>query len=198
MRVPIAVRVRPISLPKDQRLKVTNWCNFENVARYHGAELFSLRYWDLVRLYAENMAAYRQNVILAPLWRLIDFRAGADDRLEYGFERLDLLLDIFRESGVIGWVEGAHLGARDGGWYAEHFFIHTRRVEDGRVVAGRARPGTPEAESFLASFLPALQAHLDRRGLAAVTGNTWPTSRFRRTPPTTTRWSGASGATLPG
>jgi hypothetical protein len=162
--VPVELQVYDATVPDRRTLKVTNWCSFENIARYHGLEAWSEEHWTLLAAYARNMAAHRQNVILTPLFSLIEFRAEGD-RLACDFSRFDRFVQVFREAGVIGYIEGGHLGGRaTGEWTCPHFAIQTRHLEGDRVVAGWATAGSPEAEAFLAQFLPALQGHLEERG----------------------------------
>lgn len=162
--VPVELTVFAATVPAERTLKVTNWCSWANIAQYHGLEIWSEAYWAMLRVYARNMAAHRQNAILTPLFELIDFTAHGDV-LGFDFTRFDRFVDLFREEGVIGLIEGGHLGGRETGeWLCPDFAIATRRVENGQVVAGRAVAGSPEAEAFLSQFLPALQAHLEEKG----------------------------------
>lgn len=162
--VPVELQVYDVTVPDQRTLKVTNWCSFDNIARYHGVEAWGEEHWTLLSAYARNMAAHRQNVILTPLFSLIGFQAERE-RLTFDFSRFDRFVQVFQEAGVIGYIEGGHLGGRaTDEWTCPHFTIQIQRIEKGQVVADRALAGSPEAESFLAQFLPALQGHLQARG----------------------------------
>ena len=161
----LALEVVDIALPRMSTLKVTNWFSHASIARDHGLVLYSDAYWRMLSIYARDLAAHRQNTVITPVLDLARPRVGKDGGLTFRFDRLDRFIEVFRKAGVIGLIEGGHLGGRDGGWDAEHFTVRTMRVESGKVIAGRARVGTRGAERFLSQFLPALQRHLERRGL---------------------------------
>ena len=161
----LAIKVADVTLPRMSTLKVTNWFSHASIARDHGLELYSAAYWRMLSTYACDLAAHRQNTVITPVFDLVRARAGNDGKLAFRFDRLDRFVDVFRKAGVIGLIEGGHLGGRDGGWDAEHFAVRTMRAEGGQVVTGRARVGAEAAERFLSQFLPAVQRHLERRGL---------------------------------
>ncbi len=163
--LPVEVTVHDVLLPAERTLKVTNWFSLGAIATYHGCAMWSDRYWELLEAYARNMADHRQNVALTSLRELIDFKPGPDGKLTFGWERFDRYVKLFTKAGVVGYVEGSHLGHREGGdWGAKRFVIWTYRVADGKVAAGSAVAGSDEAKQFLQQFLPALQDHLAERG----------------------------------
>ncbi len=162
----LRVTVYPATVPDERSLKVTNWVSWGNIAHFHSTQMWSEAYWQLLVAYARNLAAHRQNVVITPIFELIDFRAD-NGRLAFDFSRFDRFVELFRREGVIGYIEGGHLGGRGpGGWEAPEFEIMTFRAEGSRLLKGTALAGSPEADGFLAEFLPALQAHLTRRGWA--------------------------------
>jgi hypothetical protein len=160
----LRVKVYPAAVPDRRTLKVTNWVSWENIARYHSTPIWSEAYWKLLATYARNLAAHRQNVVITPIFDLIEF-SDDNGRLAFDFARFDRFVDLFQREGVIGYIEGGHLGGRGpGGWEAPDFVITTFRPEGGRLVREAATAGSPEANAFLAQFLPALQGHLEARG----------------------------------
>lgn len=164
---PFTLRVVKATLPDERTLAVTNWFSatgprFKN---FHGVDDWSEAHWKVLEHYARMMAAYRQNVVLTPIYQLIDFQPGPDGKLAFGFERFDRWVRLFQDAGVIGQIEGGHLGTRPGGvWTAPQFEIRLRAVEGGKVVSKVGKPGEPAVEEFLSQFLPALQKHLEERG----------------------------------
>jgi hypothetical protein len=160
----LRVTVYPATVPDERTLKVTNWVSWGNIARYHGVPMWSEAYWDLLRVYARNLAAHRQNVVITPIFELIDIR-NAGGGLAFDFGRFDRFVGLFMQEGVIGYIEGGHLGGRGpGGWEAPEFEISVWRTEGHGIARGRAAAGSLEANAFLADFLPALESHLARRG----------------------------------
>ena len=163
---PFALRVTRATLPDARTLWVTNWFSAlgPRFKSFHGVDDWSEAHWKVLEHYAQAMAAYRQNVVLTPIYSLIDFTAGQDGKLAFGFERFDRWVRLFQDAGAIGLIEGGHLGGRDGGWTAQHFNINIRAVRDGKVAGEHGHPDDPKVEAFLAQFLPALERHLAERG----------------------------------
>ena len=160
----LRVRVFAATVPDERTLKVTNWVSWGNIARFHGVPIWSEAYWELLVAYARNMAAHRQNVIITPIFELIE-AGNAGGGLAFDFSRFDRFVELFQREGVIGTIEGGHLGGRGpGGWEAPEFHVTTLRAEGGTVVRERTPAGSPAADGFLADLLPALQGHLETRG----------------------------------
>jgi len=159
------LRVSKGRLPDARTLWVTNWFSSRGsrFERFHGAGNFSEGHWKVLEHYAKTMAAYRQNAVLTPIYDLIDFKVGENGALAFDFKRLDRWVRLFQDAGVIGLIEGGHLGGRKG-WTAEKFDIRIRVVEQGKLVSRTGHPGDPEVETFLSRFLPALESHLDKQG----------------------------------
>jgi len=160
----LRVTVYPATVPAERTLKVTNWISWPNIARFHSREPWSEEHWSLLRAYARNLAEHRQNVVLTPIFDLIEFRNDGG-RLALCFDAFDRFVELFRSEGVIGYIEGGHLGGRGpGGWEAPEFVITAFRPEGGGLAKERPVAGSPQANAFLAEFLPALQAHLEAKG----------------------------------
>jgi hypothetical protein len=166
---PFTLRVTQALLPDARNLWVTNW--FSAVGRrmkdFHGVSDFSEEHWALLRRYAQTMAAYRQNVVLTPIYELIGFAADKDGKLAFDFARFDRWVRLFQEAGVVGLIEGGHLGGR-ADWTAPEFDINIRVVENGKVVSKTGHPGDPQVEAFLGRLLPALEKHLEERGWLGI------------------------------
>ena len=156
------VRVFDVTVGRS-RLWVTNWFGMHATHMEIKAEPGSPAYWDLLRRYARNMADHRQSVAMISPLSLATFTAGTDGRLRIDFSTFDRWVAIFRDEGVIGRIEGGHLGGRAGGWESQ-FVIGIRRVENGKVVSASVDPAGPEADAFHAQFLPALVRHLREKG----------------------------------
>jgi hypothetical protein len=161
IKVPITVQVHSAIVPAKRRLKMTNWVYLDSMQRWNGCKPFDDRFWEFIRIYAENMAAHRQNMILTPLYKfygsaqLVGMSADGD-RLKFDFANFDRWVDIFLKAGFTD-IEGSHIG-----WIDET--IYCWFVRDCKVVQENFRADTPEAERYLAQFLPALQTHLEQKG----------------------------------
>jgi len=161
-KVPVAIKVFDVVLGRS-RLWVTNW--FSNNSRHMQitTEENSLQYWALLHRYARNMAEHRQNVALISPLSLASFEVGKDGKIKIDFSMFDRWVDIFIEEGVIGRIEGGHIGGRSAGWESP-FVVRIRKVEDGKIVTKSVDPSSTEAEKFYARFLPAFVNHLRDRG----------------------------------
>ena len=164
----LEVTVYPATVPSQRTLKVTNWISWPNIARFHSTPIWTEPYWDLLAAYARNLAAHRQNVVLTPIFDLVEF-SNDDGRLALDFARFDRFVELFKREGNMDYIEGGHLGGRGpGGWEAPEFVIRAFRPEGGELVRESPAAGSTEANAFLAQFLPALEAHLIDRGWADI------------------------------
>lgn len=170
LNVPVAVKVYNVVVGKS-RLWLTNWfyMDLHRISPSTDANLvelqqFSSAYWDLLRKYARNMAQHRQNMAkLSPL-DLTEYSIGENGKLKFDFARFDRAVQIFIDEGVIGRIEGAHLGARINDKWENQFEAHIYKIKNGRIVRAAADPCGPQAYEFYSQFLPALAEHLRQKG----------------------------------
>ena len=160
--VPLKVHVYPVTINKT-RLWVTNWFAMHWKHLEINPEPESEEYYALLRRYARNMADYRQNVALISAIDLANYGVDASGELTYDFSRFDRWVEIFIKEGVIGRIEGGHIGGRSGDWLSD-FVASVRMVRDGAVVSEQVAPDSDEARDFYRRFFPALVAHLKERG----------------------------------
>ncbi len=145
------------------RLWVTDWFAMHWPHMGIAPEPESEEYYLLLRRYARNLAEHRHTVALISPTSLMKVSVAANGTLAFDFSRFDRWVQIFKEEGVIGRIEGGHIGGRQGGWESE-FVVNIWRVQDGKAVQGSAGPASAEAEAFYAQFFPALVAHLKEKG----------------------------------
>lgn len=160
--VPLSLTVYPVLLDKS-RLWVTNWFSMHWPHMAINPEPESEEYYALLRRYARNMAEHRQNVALISPLALTQFGVDEAGELTFDFNRFDRWVRIFQEEGVIGRIEGGHIGGRTGGWLSQ-FGVSTRSVRDGGVVAEQVAPDSDTAKVFYSRFFPALVEHLKQQG----------------------------------
>lgn len=161
-RFQMGVEVYPARVGRS-RLWVTNWFAMHAPHMQIRPEPDSAEYWALLGRYARNMADHRQNVALISPLALAEYRAGTDGQLDIDFGRFDRWVTIFKDAGVLGRIEGGHLGGRAGDWESP-FVVQIREVKEGQVVSANVDPASPEADRFHARFLPALVGHLRDKG----------------------------------
>jgi hypothetical protein len=144
-------------------LWVTEWYALQWRHMQITPELESEAYYALLRRYARNMAEHRHNVALISPLALTQFSVGPSGTLQMDFTRFDRWVKIFQAEGVIGRIEGGHIGGRKGGWESE-FAVTVHSVKDDQVIQRQADPDSSEADVFYRRFFPALVAHLKAKG----------------------------------
>ena len=149
------------------RLWVTEWYAMHWLHMQIAPQPESEGYYALLRRYARNMAEHRHNVALISPLELAEFTVGSQGQLEIDFSRFDKWVEVFQHEGVIGRIEGGHIGGRVGGWESQ-FVVTIRQIREHRVVRGQADPASPEADAFYARFFPALVGHLKARNWLGI------------------------------
>lgn len=163
---PFAVHVHYVTMKKP-RLWVTNWWfsdpkRLEMIAG-HPVEQYCDEYWRLIRQFADFMAQYHQNTILVQTLDLVQIGAK-DDKWTFDFSRFDRMVQTFIDAGVIGLIEGGHIGGRTSEKWDSPMFVRVPQVTNGAVALAYVSPTDPKAREFYSQFVPALAAHLAERG----------------------------------
>lgn len=151
----------------DQTLWVTNWytTDAQKLALMNGGEPVEVDtplYWQLLRALADKMAAYRQNVAIISPIRLTQYRLH-DGMFEFDFSRFDRTVETFIDAGVVGLIEGGHIGGRESTWTTP-FVVSVPVEEDGEMILERYPISDQRAAGFYRQFIPALVQHLKDRG----------------------------------
>ncbi|MCC6126176.1 MAG: DUF4091 domain-containing protein [Pirellulales bacterium] len=163
---PFTVRVHNVKMNKP-RLGITNWwfSDAERLSMLAGrkVEPFSDEYWKLIRQFADFMAQYRQNMVLiSPLdLAQIGFK---DEKFSFDFSRFDKTVQTFIDAGVIGRIEGGHIGGRSSGNWNSPFFVRVPEFSGGAMAFANKPATDAAARRFYAQYLPALAGHLAARG----------------------------------
>ena len=160
---PLSIKVYPAQVGR-ARLWVTDWFAINSRHLEINPDPESEEYYALMRRYARNLADHRHNVALISPLSLAQYRLDEDGALQIDFSRFDKWVNIFIEEGVIGLIEGGHIGGRKGPWLSQ-FAVRIQTVqEDGSVVASSVDPDSGEADAFYSVYFPALVNHLRERG----------------------------------
>jgi hypothetical protein len=167
LKLPFYVEVFAASVPKEQKLWVTNWLWFDHdLMAKHYPQLKSDpdRYWRVLENIGRTMAEYKQNVVFVPVRTLAKAQL-ADGGIQYDFGLVDRWIEIFGKAGMARMIEGGHLCGRLGGGYDSPYVIPTDLAENGLVVRKDLPADDPRAEQNLRDFLRQLRAHLKEKGL---------------------------------
>ncbi len=106
--LPLKLKVFTFTLPEERHLWVTNWFLVSNFAKYHKVEIWSEDFWPVLEKYFRNMAAHRQNVILAewvPNGGLVRATRKKDGSWHVDFSRLERYLSLAEKCGVCERIE---------------------------------------------------------------------------------------------
>jgi len=163
-RTPFRLRVMRASVPEERTLKVTNWFTLDDKTsrQFYGVEAFSPQWWTLVANMAGVLASHRQNVIMTPLFQLVQ-PLVEDGKLAYDFTNFDRWVETFKQAGALGYIEGSHLLDRAGSYDAP-LVVPTFQIVDGKPQKVSLPPDDSRVEAFLSGFLSSLDAHLTQRG----------------------------------
>jgi hypothetical protein len=109
VQIPLEIHVSRLQVPKQQALKVTNWFNLENVAKYHHLKMWSPAWWGMLRKYARLMREYRQNVFWVPSEVFVEI--DKKGKVKFDWDRFDRYVKLFLAEGF-AMIEGCHFSSR--------------------------------------------------------------------------------------
>src|SRR5260370_10906085 len=166
LKLPFHVGVFPATVPKEQKLWVTNWLWFDHeLMAKHFPQWQSAadRYWRVLENIGRTMAEYKQNVAFVPVRTLAKAQL-ADGSVQYDFGLVDRWIEIFDKVGLARMIQGGHLSGRLAGGYDSLYAIPTDLVESGQIVRKDLPVDDPRAEQNLREFLRQLRNHLKEKG----------------------------------
>ncbi|MCD2425666.1 DUF4091 domain-containing protein [Niabella pedocola] len=179
----IPVKVYPVKVPETS-LWISNWSahfspvSLELLNKGNKVVLYSPLYWELLKVHAAMMAGHNQNVhrIYAAWNTRYTLHNG---QYTFDFSNFDKEAGLFEEAGALKRIEGGHLAWRSGAW-DDPFFVEvplednaeTRKLKQAPnpsiSLSGMRSVLLPVTDSrtqnFLNQFLPALKAHLEKKG----------------------------------
>jgi len=162
-----SVKVYPVKADKTS-LWVTNWFSIDTAQLkwMNGGKSFvpfSEQHWEFIRTIAKKMSEYRQNVaIISPL-ALSDF-TYENGKWKTDFTKFDRVVDIFIKEGVIGRIEGGHIGGREGNWTSQFVVMVPNKENEPKKMFDNIPISDPRAQEFYREFIPALRDHIREKG----------------------------------
>lgn len=159
--LPVSLTIFPLTLPDERRLMVTEWFSTGRFKAFHGIDSSdSTAFYDMLGLYARNMADHRQNVFRVSIDLIVTTRR-ADGALAFDFSRFDKWAEVFWRTGRMDLLETGFVARfAEGGWSSREIVLRDFTVRDETSGKSASVPG----KDFLPRFLPALEQHLERRG----------------------------------
>jgi hypothetical protein len=164
--LPLYVTIYPLILPKERHLKIVEWYNTSRFPELHGIkEEYSKAWFDMLKIYAENMTAHRQNVFRVSM-DAIEIRKSKTNELEFDFTRFDQIAQVFWNTGKMDWLETGFLTKfGEGDWFSTEIFLEDfsiKNSESGEKI-------TLHGEEVIPYLLPAFESHLRQMGWLSKT-----------------------------
>jgi hypothetical protein len=167
------VKVFPVTV-NQTRLLVTNWFTIDAerlkwMNNGEPVEPWSEKHLGYIRLLARMMGEYRQNVARISPLDLAEYQY-ADGKWKIDFSKFLKVVDIFMEEGVIGMIDGGHIGGRfnerEIGWGRAPFYVRVPATQANNTPDFELLPvSDPKAKSFYTDFFVALKAELTKKGI---------------------------------
>lgn len=169
---------RSVSIPRDYvihvysvtvnrpRLWTTNWHNEHNFSFLNGGknvERYSDEYWRFLKMTADKMAEYCQNVaIIYPLDNIKFSKKG--DEWQFDYTNFDKTVQVFIDAGVIGRIEGGHIAWGNRTLTALVMAVPAADSAGVAIPRYNAELTNSEVRHFYKSFFPPFMSHLKDKG----------------------------------
>lgn len=164
--LPVSVIVFPITLPVERHLMVTEWYNTRGFQRFHGIEgQYTDAWFAMLKKYAENMAAHRQNMFQVPAGT-IEIRQTKSGALEFDFTRFDQIAQVFWNTGKMDMMETGELSRfGEKGWSGPDILFRDFNVKNTETGAQVTLAG----KDVMPLLIPAIESHLRQKGWLSKT-----------------------------
>ena len=166
VKLPVWVTIYPLTLPEKRNLKVTEWYNTDDFARFHGInEKYSAAWFTMLGKYAENMASHRQFVFQVPM-EVIDIQRTNDGSFTFDFTRFDQIAQVFWDTKRMDFLETGEL-ARFGkkAWSDTEITLQDFEVKNNAAGKVEKMAGIEVVPALLA----ATEDHLRQKGWLSKT-----------------------------
>jgi len=159
--LPVTLTVYPLSMPVERHLKVVEWYNTGGFSRFHGIrEAYSPEWFSMLRKYANNMVAHRQNVFEVPM-ESIKITKSAGGGLQFDFTRFDQIAEVFWKTGRMDYLETGELttfGSER--WNSTEISLKDFSVTDQAAGGIVNLPG----KDVIPFLMPSFENHLRQKG----------------------------------
>lgn len=165
------------SRPAENDLVVTNWMHYDCISRMADAEPFTDKFYRAAENYIRAAAEHGQTMLYIPMFTPpLDTAVGSErltvqavgvtykkGKYSFNFENFDKLTALADKCGI-KYFELSHMFSQ---WGAEFCPKIMAETDTGyrRIFGWDTSSEGDEYNEFLAAFLPALTAHLDKKGI---------------------------------
>jgi hypothetical protein len=159
--IPVSLMIYPLTLPAERHLKVTEWYSTKDFSKFHGIkDIYSPEWFAMLKKYAENMAAHRQNVFEVPM-AAVEIRKSATGGLEFDFSRFDQIASVFWDTKKMDWLETGEVAKFGTGAFASTEIL----LKDFQVLNSQTGEKIAmKGEEVYPFLLPAFEGHLRQKG----------------------------------
>ena len=176
--ITVTARVLDVALPP-QKLIHTEWFYTDCIATHYGVRTFSEKHWRLIENFLRAATKNGINMILTPVFtpeldtyiggerpttQLLDITVEGKNRYSFGFDRLDRWIDLCLSLGI-EYFEIPHFFSQWGAKAAPKF-VGTVKGKKKKIFGWDTDACGEEYNAFLSQMIPALVAHLKKRGIA--------------------------------
>ncbi|MBA7556573.1 hypothetical protein ES705_49287 [subsurface metagenome] len=130
-------------------------------------EEYSDLYWENTRKLARKMAEYRQNVARISPLRMAEYTINDSLRYEIDFTRFNRAVKIFQEEGVLGRIEGGHIGRRESNWTSP-FVVFVPVQKSDTLEMEKFSIQNDTARIFYEQFFQQLMENLEKNALNPI------------------------------
>lgn len=161
-----SVNVYPVTVNRPS-LWTTYWFKDDAYTLAHlndgkPVEKYSDTYWEKMRMIARMIYEHGQNVVKVDLLREAIITKTGDD-WQFDFSNADKIIQLFIDEGVIGRIEGSHLGYASNGWNTP-MVVRVPVIDNETIRFKTFNIQNDTAKSFYQSYIPALVSHLKLKG----------------------------------
>jgi hypothetical protein len=158
--LPLKITIFPLTLPAERHLKVTEWYSTHSFETLHGIQgEYSDAWFEMLRKYAENMAAHRQNIFEVPM-SAIAITKSKTGELEFDFSRFDQIAQVFWDTKKMDYLETGEIMKFEEDWSSTKILPKDFRVKNPET----GEKTTISGKDVIPYLLPALENHLRQKG----------------------------------
>ncbi len=171
----LTLTVLDAALP-EQKLILTQWFHTDCLATYYSCEVFSRKWWQAVKNFAETAVKNGINMLLTPVFTPpLDTEVGGErptvqlvdvtlecGKYSFGFDKLDRWIAMCDKVGI-KYFEIAHFFTQWGAFHAPKVMA-TVDGEYRRIFGWETEAAGDEYIGFLRAFIKAFLAHMKARG----------------------------------
>ncbi len=159
--LPVSLTVFPLILPGDRHLKVVEWYSTGGFKKYYGIQdQYSPEWFAMLKKYADNFVAHRQNTFRCPM-EAIQISVADNGEFSFDFTHFDQIAQVFWNTGKMDLLETGEVGVfGEDRWASTKISLEDYRVKKSSTGEIVTIPG----KDVLPYFLPAIESHLREKG----------------------------------